>query len=380
MEIFDKANKKLGFGLMRLPLTNENDESSVDIEKFKKMVDIFMERGFTYFDTAIMYCGSKSQNFMKEVLVDRYPRDSYTVATKLHYAFFTDEADREKVFADQLKNCGVDYFDYYLLHDTNGESIEKYEKYDCFGWMLEKKKQGLIRHIGFSFHDHADLLDEILTKHPEVEFVQLQLNYLDWKSETVQSEKCYNVCCKHNKPVVVMEPVRGGTLAKVPVKAWQFLNKHKKGASPASWALRFAGSLDNVKVVLSGMSDIAQMLDNTETFADFKPFSEEDYDTVNRVTDIIKSSLVITCTSCGYCLGGCPQNIAISKYFALYNTEQAERRISDDWHTQQMYFDRFAANFGKPSECIECRQCEFVCTQHLPIVDYLKLVADCFEK
>ena len=234
MEDIFNGSKKLGFGLMRLPLLNQNEASSIDIELTKKMVDTFIEKGFTYFDTAWMYCGFKSENAAKEALVDRHNRDEYTLATKLHAGFIKTFEDRDKVFNEQLSKTGVTYFDYYLLHDVGVDHYEVYKKLDCFNWLVDKKEKGLVKHIGFSFHDNADLLDKVLTEHPEMEFVQLQINYLDWESEAIQSRKCYEVATKHNKPVIVMEPVKGGTLAKVPEKVENEFKGYNKDMSVPS--------------------------------------------------------------------------------------------------------------------------------------------------
>ena len=265
MDIFNNA-KKLGFGLMRLPRLDPNDEGSIDLEQTKQMVDTFLQRGFTYFDTAWMYCAFKSENAVKEALTSRHPRESYTLATKLHAAYIHSLDDRDAIFNTQREKTGVEYFDYYLLHDVGAEHYEIYKKYDCFAWIAEKKRQGLIKHMGFSFHDTAEVLDKILTEHPEMEFVQLQINYLDWDSEGVQSRKCYEVATKHGKPVIVMEPVKGGTLAKLPAAAEALLRQADPGASIPSWAVRFAASLPNVKMVLSGMSSIrlCTLLDKPE--------------------------------------------------------------------------------------------------------------------
>ena len=378
MDIFDNA-KKLGFGLMRLPLTNPADDSSIDIELTKKMVDIYLERGFTYFDTAIMYCGMKSQNAVKEVLTKRYPRDRFTLATKLHADFFNSFEERDRIFKDQLESTGVDFFDYYLIHDVGSDRYDKYVKYDCFNWLKELKAQGLVKHFGFSFHDNAEMLEKILSEQPDVEFVQLQLNYLDWESEGVQSRKCYEVCEKYGKPVVVMEPVRGGTLANVPKRAEKLFLDYDPDASVASWAIRFAASQPNVKMVLSGMSNMEQMEDNTGFMSDFKPLNEEELSIVKEAEKIIHDSLAIPCTGCSYCTEGCPMKIAIPRYFALYNLDMLEKDM-DAWRPQGTYYERLAQVFGRPSECIACGKCEGICPQHLPIIEDLKIVANHFEK
>lgn len=372
-------DKKLGFGLMRLPSLDPNDPSKIDIELVKKMVDTYMERGYTYFDTAWMYCGFGSENATKEVLVDRYPRDSFTLTTKLHSGFIQTMEDRDKIFNAQREKTGVEYFDYYWLHDVNSHSIEVFERLDCFNWLQEKKRQGLVKHIGFSFHDNAQMLDEVLTQHPEFEYVQLQINYLDWDSSAIQSRKCYEVAVKHHIPVIVMEPVKGGTLAKVPEEVEKLFRAYNPDASIPSWAIRFAASLDNVYKVLSGMSDMEQVLDNTEYMADFKPLNEEELDLIHKAVDIINGSIAIPCTGCEYCIAGCPMQIPIPKCFSLYNADRQEVETKG-WTPQGEYYDNMVKNTGKASDCIECRQCEGVCPQHLPIVDHLKTVAEYFGK
>lgn len=372
------ADKKLGFGLMRLPALDPNDPSKIDIELAKKMVDVFMERGFTYFDTAWMYCGFASENATKEILVDRYPRDSFTLTTKLHAGFIRTKEDRDKIFNTQMEKTGVSFFDYYLIHDVNSHSLETYEKLDCFTWIMDKKKAGLVKHIGFSFHDNAELLDKVLTKHPEFEYVQLQINYLDWESNAIQSRKCYEVAKKHNIPVLVMEPVKGGTLAKVPESVEKMFKDYNPKASIPSWAIRFVASMDNIFMVLSGMSDLEQVLDNTGFMQDMKPINEEEMTLIKKAVDIINGSIAIPCTGCEYCVAGCPKKIQIPKCFSLYNTDKQELDTKD-WTPQRGYYDHLTKNSGKASDCVGCRQCEKVCPQHLPIVNHLKTVAAHFE-
>lgn len=281
------STKKLGFGLMRLPLTDPEDRGSIDIEQLKKMVDLFIERGFTYFDTAWMYCDFKSECAAKEALVDRYPRDSFTLATKLHSAYIKTFEDRDRVFNTQLEKTGAGYFDYYLIHDVNSHSIEVYDALDCFAWLQGKKEQGIVKHIGFSFHDTPELLDKVLTVHPEIEFVQIQLNYLDYDSEAVQSRRCYETIVKHGKKAIVMEPVKGGTLAKVNPAVEEMFRAYAPEASVSSWAIRFAASHPEVMVVLSGMSTLEQVEDNTSYMADFKPLNEDEYRRINRAVEQI---------------------------------------------------------------------------------------------
>lgn len=371
--------KKLGFGLMRLPLTDPNDGASVDVELLKTMVDAFLEKGFTYFDTAWMYCGFQSECAIREALVKRHPRDSYTLADKLHAGFLKTKEDRERIFQEQLRKTGVDYFDYYLLHDVGTDHYKTYQELDCFRWLEEKKAQGLARHIGFSYHDNAELLDRVLIEHPEVEFVQLQLNYLDWDSEGVQSRKCYETAVKHGKPVIVMEPVKGGTLARVPESVEKMFREARPEMSIPSWAIRFAASLEHVMVVLSGMSNMEQLLDNTDYMADFQPLSAQEQALVKKAVDAINSTIAIPCTGCSYCTEGCPQHIAIPKYFSLYNADLQEIK-EKSWRPQGEYYTRLTMNFGKASDCLECGQCEQVCPQHLPIIRHLKDVAARFEK
>ena len=377
-EVFT-SKQKFGFGLMRLPLTNPDDGGSIDLEETKKMVDTFLEKGFTYFDTAWMYCNFKSENAAKDALVDRHPRDSFTLADKLHAGFLKTKEDRDAIFNEQMRKTGVTYFDYYLLHDMGVDHYEIYKKLDCFNWIQQKKADGLVKHIGFSFHDNAEVLDKILTEHPEMEFVQLQLNYPDWDSEGVQSRKCYEVATKHGKPVIVMEPVKGGTLANVPEQVAESFKAYHPDMSIPSWAIRFAASQPNVKMVLSGMSNREQLLDNTGYMADFQPLNDEEMALVKKAVDVINGNIAIPCTGCSYCTDGCPMSIAIPKYFSLYNADLQEAK-EKGWTPQGEYYDRLTQSFGKASDCVQCGQCEGVCPQHLPIIENLKKVAAHFEK
>ena len=370
--------KKLGFGLMRLPVGDPANPGDIDIEQVKKMVDLFLAKGFTYFDTAWMYCGFNSEPAAKTALVDRYPRDRFTLATKLHSGFFNSLEDRDKVFGEQLAKTGAGYFDYYMLHGIEAGSYPKYEQFDCFNWLKEKKEQGLVKNIGISFHATAELLDEILTKYPFIEFVQLQINYLDWESPWVQSRRCYETAVRHGKQVIVMEPVKGGTLAKVPAEVEKLFRDYAPDASPASWAIRFAAGLPGVMMVLSGMSDLAQMEDNLGFMEDFRPLSEEEKALTEKAAELINARIAVPCTGCSYCTEGCPRKIAIPQYFSLYNEDMREHLEEKGWTVNFTNYELLTRKFGKAGDCIGCGQCEEMCPQHLPIIERLKAVSKHF--
>ena len=369
--------KKLGFGLMRLPLTDANDKGSIDIEALKEMVDAFIEQGFTYFDTAWMYCAFKSEDAVKEALTDRYPRDRYTLTTKLHASYLKKKEDRDRIFEEQRQKTGVEYFDYYLIHAIDQELYSIYNEMDCFNWLIEKRKQGLVKHIGFSYHDSAEFLDQVLTEHPEMEFVQLQMNYLDWESAEVQSRKCYEVASKHGKPVIVMEPVKGGTLADVPAEVRESFAAYHPDLSVSSWAIRFVASLDNVAMVLSGMSNMEQLMDNISYMKEFVPMNAEETELVHKAAEMIKDSIAIPCTGCSYCTEGCPMQIAIPDLFRVYN--KSKRGEISDVEADEEY-RQLTESGGKARECLACGQCQVACPQHLEIINYLNDVAKCMEK
>ena len=371
------GEKKLGFGLMRLPLTDPEDAGSIDMEQLCAMVDRFMEKGYTYFDTAWMYCKHQSESAVKTALVDRYPRDSFTLTTKFHVGYAKELADRERIFRTQLEKTGAGFFDYYMVHSITRDNFPEYLRLEVFPWVSGLKAKGLARHIGFSFHGDPALLDEVLTRFPEMEFVQLQMNYLDWENEHVQSRACYEIARKHGKPIVVMEPVKGGTLANIPSAGMQiYKGVHPDWTAPA-WALRFVAGLPGVEMVLSGMSDLAQLEENTDLFRQITPLTQEEQTAVARVTEILKGGKAIPCTGCAYCTGGCPMGIPIPQLFGVYNADQGVDRKKDE---NAAAFARLGETGGKPGDCIACGQCEGVCPQHLPIIEDLKAVAAHFEE
>ncbi len=369
--------KKLGFGTMRLPLLQADDPKSIDIEQFKQMVDLFLSRGFTYFDTAYPYHEECSEAAVREALVKRYDRSSFLLADKMPIIRVKSAEDYPKLFAEQLERCGTDYFDYYLLHNLGRDRYGNTEQFGGFTFLSKLKEEGKARQIGFSFHDDAETLDRILTDHPEVDFVQLQINYLDWNSAVAQSGKCYETAVKHGKKVMVMEPVKGGILARLPEEANQlfqsFSQETGSNASPASLAIRYAASLPETAVVLSGMSSLEQLEDNTSYMNEFKPLSNSERELVDQITAVLNRTLKVPCTSCKYCLEECPISVNIPEYFGLLNLHAVTGQKTN------MYYQRFAMNHAKASECLKCGKCEQICPQHISIRKHLEEFAALYE-
>ena len=357
---------KLGFGLMRLP----QKDDGIDTEHVCRMVDAYMQAGMNYFDTAYVYHGGNSEKTVKEALTRRYPRESFLLATKLPAWCMQNPEDRDRIFEEQLARCGVSYFDFYLLHSIeDGSNGETYERLDCFNWGLQKKKEGKIRHFGFSFHGSPEYLERVLDAHPEVEFVQIQLNYADWENPVVRSGQLYEILLSRSIPMIIMEPVKGGSLASLKPELDAKLRAIQPDASVASWALRFVGSLPGVMTILSGMSSEEQMRDNLHTFEHFKPLSEREKAVLEEVKTIMLNVPQIGCTSCRYCTDGCPMKISIPDVFRAINTMDL---YGDEFRPKAFYRSLISQDHGRASDCIACNQCENVCPQHLPIINLLK--------
>ena len=373
MSIDIKTMPKLGFGLMRLP----QKDGEIDMEQLKEMVDTYLESGFHYFDTAYVYHGGKSETAIKEALVKRHPRDSFYLATKLPVWAMKGPEDKDRIFQEQLDKCGVDYFDFYLLHSIeDGSKYNLYKEYDCYRWGAEKKKEGKIRHFGFSFHGTPELLERILDEQPEIEFVQIQLNYADWNNPLVQSGRLYEILHRRNIPIIVMEPVKGGTLANLQPELEQMFKAEEPDASTASWALRFVGSLDGVATILSGMSSEEQMKDNLNTFRNFHPLTERERQIIDAVVKKMQDMPLVAFTSCRYCCDGCPAGISMPDVIKAINTS----RLYPKDRRPILFYRNLVTDSGKASGCIGCGQCEGVCPQHLPIIELMKEAAEKLEE
>lgn len=368
----------LGFGFMRLPIKND-DNTDIDYEELNKMVDKYIENGFNYFDTGYHYHDGVSEEALRKTVVERYPREKIIIADKLPIYAHPKEEDLEPIFQNQLKRCGVEYFDYYMLHNVCKYSESLFVDVDSFGFVKEKLDEGLIKHMGISYHDTPEMLDDILNKHPEIEFVQLQLNYYDWEDDNVKARECYEIATKYGKPVIVMEPVKGGTLINLSDEADKLMKDYNPEASIASWAIRYAATPENVCMVLSGMTKLEHVEDNVSFMKDFKEINDEENKIIQEVVDILKKQTTIDCTKCKYCLDSCPKSIDIPRLFDLYNIEKYTKPTG--FSAQGQYYRTYAKkeDVGVASECIECKKCVEQCPQHLDIPKYLKDVAEVFE-
>jgi len=369
-KFFPEIHGNFGFGMMRLPM----QDKEIDIEQVKAMVDAFLEAGFNYFDTAHGYHSGKSETTIREALTSRYPRDKYLLTDKLTAPYFEKQEDIEPFFRSQLSACGVDYFDFYLMHAQGAGNYGKFKACRAYETAFALKEQGLIRHVGISFHDKAEVLEQILTDYPQLEVVQIQFNYADYEDPSVESRKVYEVCEKHGKPVIVMEPVKGGNLISLPDAAQRVFDA-LGGGSNASYAIRFAAGFPQMTMVLSGMSSLEQLADNVGFMADFKPLSEAERAAVDKVCQIFRDMNLIPCTACRYCTDGCPMGIRIPRLFSCLNN----KKRFQDWNAD-FYYEVSTKDAGKASDCIGCGQCEEVCPQHLPIRELLQDVAAEFEK
>ena len=370
---------KLGMGMMRLPLVDENDQTSIDMEQVNKMVDLYVDAGFNCFDTAFVYHDGVGEAAFRESVVKRYPRDSFKISTKLPLFVINEESQLEPLFAQQLENCGVDYFDYYMLHNVSGFTENAWKNVDLYSFIQKKKEEGYIKHIGISTHGNAEFLEEILFEHPELEFVLLQINYLDWDDEGIDSRKCWEVARKYNKKVMIMEPYKGGFLADVPQEAEKLMKDYNPDRSVVSWAMRFVANIDDVCVVYTGASNFEQLESNIDEFKNADPLNDEEIEILREVSDIINSNITVDCTKCRYCVDACTEEIDIAKVFDLYNKHKMLEK--EDW-TQ---FGNAYLNYSKlpdvgiASDCIECEACIEECPQSINIPEVLKDVAKTFE-
>ena len=368
----------LGFGMMRLPLLEEDNFANIDYEQVNQMVDTYIGAGFNHFDTAYIYHETFGEKAFKKCVAERYPRESFKIATKLPLFVITEESQLEPIFAEQLENCGVEYFDYYMLHNVSGFTETAWKNVDLYSFIQKKKEEGFIKHIGISTHGNAEFLEEILFEHPELEFVLLQINYLDWEDEGIESRKCLEVARKYNKQVMIMEPYKGGFLAEVPDEAEKIMKGYNPDKSVVSWAMRFVANLD-VCVVLTGASSLEQLENNIYEFNNADPLNDEELKILEEVSEIINSNITVDCTKCRYCVDSCSENIDIAKLFDLYNKHKILEK--DDWTPHGNAYLNYSKlpDVGIASDCIECEVCLEECPQQINSPEVLKDVAKTFE-
>ena len=368
---------KFGFGCMRLPLTDEKDPTSINQELFNQMVDIYMEKGFNYFDTSYAYHNGTSELVIRKAVVERYPRESYQICDKMPTWALTSEKDNEKFVNEMLERLNIDYFDVFFIHNINTPWLKLAEAHDAFEYIKKMKEEGTAKKIGFSFHDNASLLEKVLDKYGDfLDVVQLELNYLDWEDPAIEAHKCYDLCVKHGLDVYVMEPLKGGVIVNPNDEIKNDFKQFNPDKSIASFAIRFCASLEHVKIVLSGMSKMEDMLDNCDTYENFEPLTSEENEFIEKMADKLNSSVAVPCSECGYCVDACPEMIPIPEYFSIYNLSKNR----PESNIYRLYFDKLADEKVSAQDCTYCGTCLDYCTQHIDIPDELEKVCEHFEQ
>ena len=371
-----KFKSKFGFGCMRLPQTDENDPTKINQNLFNEMVDIYMEKGFNYFDTSYAYHNGTSELAIKKAVVERYPRESFKICDKLPTWALTSKKDNEKYVNEMLERLEIDYFDVFLIHNINTPWYKLAEKYESFEYIKKMKENGIAKKIGISFHDEAKLLKKVLEKYGDIlDVVQLELNYLDWKDPSIEAEKCYNLCVEHNLDIYVMEPLKGGVIVNPSQEIKDDFEKFNPDKSIASFALRFCASLDNVKIVLSGMNKMEDLIDNCNTFENFEILTEEENNFLEKMAMKLKGNVAVSCSECGYCVDACPEMIPIPQYFSLYNRSKNQ----PESNIYRLYFDKLADEKVSAEECTYCGTCLDFCTQKIDIPEELEKVCQHFK-
>ncbi|WP_407408902.1 aldo/keto reductase [Methanobrevibacter sp.] len=367
---------KFGFGCMRLPLTDADDPTKIDQELFNEMVDIYMEKGFNYFDTSYAYHNGVSEVAIRKAVVERYPRESFQICDKMPTWALTSEEDNEKFVTEMLERLGIDYFDVFFVHNINVPWLKLAEKHNTFEYVKKMKENGIAKKIGFSFHDNAKLLKEVLDKYGDMmDVVQLELNYLDWEDPAIEARKCYEICVEHGLDVYVMEPLKGGVIVNTNDEIKSEFKKFNPDKSIASFALRFCASLEHVKIVLSGMNKMEDLIDNCDTFENFEVLSDEENQFLERMALKLKETVAVPCSECGYCVKACPEMIPIPEYFNLYNLS----KIQPEYNNYRLYYDKLSEEKVPAEDCTYCGTCLDHCTQQIDIPEELEKVCEHFE-